>query len=255
MRVSEGEVTRVMIETPLRGPAASCPTRPRTEAEPSLALAGAKVRRSSAKARHRRRARVSYLGATILWLTLPLFLLHADRASAADYLPSGVEDARLSVASSEFVGKPVRLLCGADDNGLFLGMTVIDEALIWLDEPAVCAPARSFLSGWRPRLDRKRNGSHRLARALLVLTHESVHASGDRAEAHTECVAIQRVPEMAHILGEHHPLYIAALTRLALWWHRQLRGTVSLDGHNYWDGTRCRKDGAWDLTPGDGVWP
>jgi hypothetical protein len=223
--------------------------------EPNAPKQNRYIAPSSAKARQQRRARVRYLLATILSLTLLLFLLHADRARATEYLPSGVEDTQLSTASSEFVGKLVRVSCGADDNGLFLGMTVIDEAHIWLDEPAVCAPARNFLSGWRPRLDRKRDGSQRLARALLVLTHESVHASGDSAEAHTECVAIQRVPEMVQTLGEHHPIYIAALTRLALWWHRQYRGSVSLDGQNYWDGRRCRKDGAWDLTPGDGVWP
>ena len=168
-------------------------------------------------------------------------------------LPSGSPDTLLSAAVSSFAGTTVTVSCGGDANSLFLGLT-IQEAM-WLDEPLVCAPARRFANGWKPRQDRRHSGASNLAHALLTLTHEAIHASGDTSEAHTECVAIQRVPEMVGLLGEHRPLYIAALERKALAWHDRLRGTISLSGQPYTDPNRCRKDGAWDLTPGDGVWP
>ena len=103
--------------------------------------------------------------------------------------------------------------------------------------------------------DGRRGGASNLAHAILTLTHESIHTTGDISEAHTECVAVQRVPEMVEQLGEHRALYVAAVERKALAWHRRLLGTVSLGGQSYTDPKRCRKDCAWDLTPGDGVWP
>lgn len=184
----------------------------------------------------------------------------ADVSSArgtgpADSLPSGTYDASLSALSSAFAGTQVQLFCGGDDNVLFLGLTLIEDAEIWLNEPAVCVPSRRFLNGWRPRLDGRPDGRSRLARALLAFTHESVHATGDASEAHTECTAIQRVPELIELAGERRPLYTAGLTRLAVAIHRQYRGVFGLNGQSYWDGARCRSDGRWDLTPGDGVWP
>ena len=101
---------------------------------------------------------------------------------------------------------------------------------MWLDEPLVCAPARRFSNGGRPRQDRRHSGASKLAHAVLTLTHEAIHASGDTSEAHTECIAIQRVPEMVQVLGEHRPLYLAAVERKALVGHDRLLGTISLNG-------------------------
>jgi hypothetical protein len=174
-------------------------------------------------------------------------------AGRGDPMPSGTPDAVLGKVVSNFAGTRVQVTCGGDGNSLFLGLTI--DGSMWLNEPLVCAPARRFADGWRPRQDSGHGGAGSLAHAVLTLTHESIHASGDTSEAHTECVAIQRVPEMVEELGERRPLYIAAVERKALLWHRRLQGTVSLSGQPYTDPKRCRKDGAWDLTPGDGVWP
>lgn len=168
-------------------------------------------------------------------------------------MPNGTPDALLGNIVSNFARTTVEVTCGGDANSLFLGLTI--GASMWLNEPLVCAPATRFADGWRPRQDRRGSGASSLAHAILTLTHEAIHATGDTSEAHTECVAIQRVPEMVQQLGEQRPLYTAAIERKALVWHERLLGTVSLSGQAYSDPKRCRKDGRWDLTPGDGVWP
>jgi hypothetical protein len=168
-------------------------------------------------------------------------------------IPAGTPDALLANAVSGFAETQVEVVCGGDANSLFLGLTI--DTTIWLNEPLVCKPVRRFAQGWRPREDHRNSGAQTLAHAILTLTHEAIHAAGNTSEAQTECFAIQRVPEMTEQLGEHRPLYIAAIEHKALQWHKRLRGTISLSGQPYSDQTRCRKDGRWDLTPDDGVWP
>lgn len=171
-------------------------------------------------------------------------------------LSAGVQHAQLSAIGSSFVGKPVAVYCGTT---LGWGMADPASGRVVLDAQVVCDRLERFLAGTRPRLDcarARRCPARGYGFAALVLTHELVHQTEIYGEAQTECYGYQRTPEAIGLLGEKRPLYVAALVRFVTEQHRkQIRLATGVAGERYGDASRCRKDGRWDLSPGDGVWP
>jgi hypothetical protein len=83
--------------------------------------------------------------------------------------------------------------------------------------------------------------------AVHVLTHESVHLTGELTESITECRAVQRDAVVAQRLGA-----TAVQGRaLALRYWTQVYPHLT-DAYSTRD---CHEDGPMDRTPKDGVWP
>ncbi|MBA2461658.1 MAG: hypothetical protein H0V45_07850 [Actinobacteria bacterium] len=105
----------------------------------------------------------------------------------------------------------------------------------WLHlAPTVCASIQELLDTKRP--------SARRAFGLTVALHETIHAYGIDNEAQTNCFAVQLVPVAASFVG---------LTRAAGDYLRRLAFNITRRSApaGYWDGSRCRDDGVWDLLP------
>jgi hypothetical protein len=85
------------------------------------------------------------------------------------------------------------------------------------------------------------------AYAVALLSHESQHARGFRAEAVAECYGMQSIRRTSALLGID-PAYADLLARTygTQEYPRNLPGYRSAE---------CRSGGALDLTPDDGVWP
>lgn len=103
----------------------------------------------------------------------------------------------------------------------------------WIDlSPKTCTDLQGLIDTGQP------NG--RRAGALTTLIHEAVHAHGVSNEAETNCLAVQLVPYFAADL-DFDPAHVKTLSRLALHYVR----TYAPRG--YWDYSRCRDGGVWDL--------
>ena len=83
--------------------------------------------------------------------------------------------------------------------------------------------------------------------AVAVLTHESIHVSGDFNESSTECKSIQKVSQTAQMLGATKKQGDS----LALKYYKEVypnlrTNYISLD---------CYENGPQDLTPNDNLFP
>lgn len=85
------------------------------------------------------------------------------------------------------------------------------------------------------------------AYAVALLSHESQHARGFRAEAVAECYGIQSIRRTSALLGIE-PGYADLLAR-TYWAQEYPRNRPD------YRSPECRAGGALDLTPDDGVWP
>lgn len=195
-----------------------------------------------------------------LLVLLAVSLALAPAALGADRLP----DPALTPVVAAISGVAVaQAFCGGNEYGTWGDILLtLDHQVIpneYLD-PIVCRYAHRFQAGWRPspvcwRKPTRCSVSY-LALSALVVTHESIHISGDLNEASTECKAIQRVRRTFRLLGEPaNPLYVEALVRYALWWHTQETLIVDFFGQRPYYSADCRADGKLDETPGDGIWP
>lgn len=88
--------------------------------------------------------------------------------------------------------------------------------------------------------DRQPNGQR--AYALATALHERVHAEGVRNEARTNCYAVQLIEVFARHLG-FVPTKAHYLAQLGL------RKTRAAAPPGYWNRSRCRDGGQWDLVP------
>lgn len=121
--------------------------------------------------------------------------------AAMGTVPAGfTEGLRLEPAASFVAGKPVRVYCAVNEDVWFASLaewgvhgTAVtltiggDETYL---SPERCRPLRL-------RLNRRGVDTYDLAAALLTLTHESVHLSGERDESATDCRALALVPVVA----------------------------------------------------------
>jgi hypothetical protein len=83
--------------------------------------------------------------------------------------------------------------------------------------------------------------------ALHTLTHESIHLTGERSEALTECRAMQLDEQVALTLGASP----AAARQVAVRYAAEVFPRIGADYRS----ADCRPDGPLDLTPGDDSWP
>ena len=83
--------------------------------------------------------------------------------------------------------------------------------------------------------------------AVHTLTHEAVHLRGEWSESVAECESMQRDRATAVSLGAT-PAQAEALARTYV---VEVYPRVPAE---YAD-ARCREGGAWDRSPGDGLWP
>lgn len=192
-------------------------------------------------------------------LILLAFLALAPAAYAVDLAP----DEPLSPVAAAVSGVPeAKVYCGGQIPGAW-GDVVLDDNRDpipneYLD-PILCTYLHRFQAGWRPspicRKKPYRCSVGYLALSVLVLTHESIHISGDLDEASTECKAVQRMRGVFKLLGEPaNPLYVEALMRYAHWWHLRETRLETWYGRPYYS-PDCVPGGPMDESPGDGVWP
>jgi hypothetical protein len=87
---------------------------------------------------------------------------------------------------------------------------------------------------YQPRLTGRR------AYSLVTVLHEAAHAYGIVSEAQANCYAVQLVPDAVNELG-FAPSQAIHLGKLALNYTRRTAPP------GYWNATRCRDGGAWDL--------
>lgn len=142
----------------------------------------------------------------------------------------------LSAPTSEFVGRPIAVECLPIMPWAY-GM--YDSDTIWIDR-YYCNPLRSLAGGELVR-------PWRTAVGMVTLAHEAVHAIGYLSEGRTECLALQRMDDLALVFGASADIALALQSLATPDSTRALKFYGVLD--------RCRQNGAWDLTPGDGVWP
>ena len=104
----------------------------------------------------------------------------------------------------------------------------------WLHlSPAVCSNLQHLIDSRIP------NGPR--ADATVAVLHETTHAYGITKEAQANCYAVQLTPVFARLLNLT-PARVAYLSQLAF------RRTRALAPRGYWDASRCRPGGAWDLS-------
>jgi hypothetical protein len=106
----------------------------------------------------------------------------------------------------------------------------------WLHlAPGICTDVQALLT--------TRRANARRGAALSTVIHETLHAYGVRNEAQTNCFAVQLVPVFAwnHGLAVRQADYLGTLARN---YTRRYAPT------GYWNASRCRDGGAWDLFPG-----
>lgn len=99
--------------------------------------------------------------------------------------------------------------------------------------PTVCSNLQHLIDSRVP------NGPR--ADAAVTVLHETTHAYGIKVEAQANCYAVQLVPVFAR------QLHLTVL-RVNYLFQLALRRTQALAPRGYWDSTRCRAGGAWDLS-------
>ncbi|MDP9101858.1 MAG: hypothetical protein M3N21_06915 [Actinomycetota bacterium] len=120
------------------------------------------------------------------------------------------EEARLSFAASVLAGLPVRVHCQT------FGQAFVDAGgelgyVKWQEDGAPeratlikreqCGALRTYLGSAGARAD----PTFDEVVAVHVLTHESMHMRGEKAEAKAECEAVQRDAQTAQLLGATAP--------------------------------------------------
>ena len=83
--------------------------------------------------------------------------------------------------------------------------------------------------------------------AVQVLTHESYHLAGIADEAETECMAIQRLDEVATWLGASAEQSREVAER----YYEEIYPRMPSDYRS----SRCVDEGEWDAAPRDTTWP
>lgn len=150
-----------------------------------------------------------------------------------------VREHQWSAAASTLLGEEVsvhcqRMLVYAFDISPVLGFVPLD--------PATGAPAKETwlrrdtcdaLADWDPG-----SPSDSGVRAVHILTHEAMHMAGERDEARTECLAIQRNAAMAMVLGATKEQARGLSYR---YWSALSSGLP----HQY-QSQECRPGGGWD---------
>ena len=118
----------------------------------------------------------------------------------------------------------------------------------WLSRQPRWLHLSPFACGQIEALYATRQPTGTRAFALTTMLHETLHAYGFRSEAQTNCFAVQLVPVAALEMG-FTPPKARYLGQLAV------RKTRSTAPRGYWDATRCRDGGAWDLLPETRTFP
>lgn len=172
--------------------------------------------------------------------------------SALDFTGRSVKDTRLSQATyqvSKLLGAPrmVDVACWSDKNwasvsgdsgdGPYTTLGLFLPAMPhWINlSPTICRGIETLV------LHRPRYPNRFLADAVETVTHEMVHALGDRNEAQTECYAMQMSIIMAIDLGVPYN-YADQLAKLNL-------VNYASRPPSYQNYSACRDNGAWDLLP------
>jgi hypothetical protein len=137
------------------------------------------------------------------WISVTICALAGCAALAPWVLRIQLEH-RLSDAASAIVGKRVEVHCqtfgeefvdvGAEFGYVAFGPTGVPERKTLIKREQ-CGHLSEYLRSDKtyPTLDQ--------VVAVHVLTHESIHMSGETGESITECQAVQRDAEMARLLG------------------------------------------------------
>jgi hypothetical protein len=137
------------------------------------------------------------------WISTVILILLGATALAPGLLRARLEH-RLTVAATTIVGSPVEVHCQSFgeafvDAGGELGYVAFGPD--GRPEPSTlikrsqCRDLSSYL-----RSDKSAPSREQVV-AVHVLTHEAIHMIGVTSEADTECVAMQRDAQMAHLLG------------------------------------------------------
>lgn len=79
------------------------------------------------------------------------------------------------------------------------------------------------------------------AYALTTVTHEALHALGVKNEAQTDCYAVQMVPTLAKQLS--------LTARPSVWGSYAVKAARGAAPDGYWNSSKCRDGGKWDLLP------
>ena len=132
------------------------------------------------------------------------FLVLVGCAALTPWVLRAVLEERLSDASSVFVGTAVEVHCqsfgeafidaGAEFGYVAFGPDGVPERKTLIKRQQ-CNDLRDYLRSDKVEPTRE----HVIA--VHTLTHEAVHMSGITNESATECEAVQRDAEMAHLLG------------------------------------------------------
>jgi hypothetical protein len=117
------------------------------------------------------------------------------------------------------------------------------DGAIWMNS-YLCNPLKLLYGGYLDRPGRAGAG-------LITLEHEVLHITAPTfSEARVECVAFQTVDNDLR------------LWKTPFWMRGLILEDAYQDHYNliysqkvYRNDTKCRPDGAWDTTPGDGNWP
>jgi len=204
-------------------------------------------------------ARATRRGGRIGWVVgagvaaLVVFLaVRSDRGATWSALPDAARaraEARFSGEASRIAGRRVRIRC--DEGYAFtgagsdtLGIAFPGSRLAYLD-PSICRALYDLAY----RGDR--HGGSRIADALVVLAHESVHLGGERREGVTECLALQEAGRLGVRLGlggntARRALRAAYDERLAE--RNVIRAAYALP-------SGCRDGGSLDRRPDDPRFP
>jgi hypothetical protein len=148
---------------------------------------------------------------------------------------------RLAEAAGTLINKDMVVVCDPDI-GLGSGFAEIPGNTVWLSDESCGALAALDAGDYtRPDLD---------GPSLIALAHESRHIRGYYNEARVECWALQKTDDLARLF--HVPeWYIPSL------WHFAYKDSQDLQKINkeYKNKKKCKPNGAWDQSPGDGIWP
>ena len=173
-------------------------------------------------------------------------------APAADFTGGSIRDTRLSAAAytlSKLIGQPKTVDVACWDSADWAGIAGDTDSVYstvgfwapsmphWVNlSPGICGAMERLLTK-RPLYPNVYT-----AAAVETLTHELMHAIGIKDEAQAECYGMQLSAYMAEELRVPAG-YAMSLARLNL-------DNYKLRPPNYIDLSRCRENGAWDLSPG-----
>ena len=149
----------------------------------------------------------------------------------------------ISDKASEFAGKQIDVQCEDLPPGMF-GFTYLGDNWLALNKN-FCNPLDALAGGVAVAPVRQAEG-------LSTLAHEVQHDLGVKSEPRAECYAYQRFDDLASVFGvDLTSPYYATLWALNVKFERWFTRIAPW----YWNRHKCHENGAWDLTPHDGVWP